>query len=137
MEWMRTKSVIQRKPTPNAIAAMIVRMPSITTSLLKELCSRLTDRAQAAGDPPAGARVLDDSPCPPGHNTPFPLERSPPVSFKRLLGRSPQSSDVGRGALTGRRQIGRGRTLQSTGLRLSDRARRRNTAKAPRRDLGS
>ena len=21
-----------------------------------------------------------------GHNTPFPLERSPPVSFKRLLG---------------------------------------------------
>ncbi len=24
-----------------------------------------------------------------GHNTPFPLERSPPVSFKRLLGRSP------------------------------------------------
>src|SRR3989442_1135747 len=23
--------------------------------------------------------------CPPGHNTPLPLERSPPVSFKRLL----------------------------------------------------
>ena len=36
---------------------------------------------------PAGARVVDDSPCPPGHNTPLPLERSPPVSFKRLLGR--------------------------------------------------
>src|SRR5205807_7878073 len=87
MEWMRTKSVIQRKPTPNAIAAMIVRMPSITTSLLKELCSRLTDRAQAAGDPPAGARVVDDSPCPPGHNTPLPLGRSTPASFKRLLGR--------------------------------------------------
>src|SRR5207249_3321997 len=27
-------------------------------------CGRLTDRAQAAGDPPAGARVVDDSPCP-------------------------------------------------------------------------
>src|SRR5437667_8749802 len=46
----------------------------------------LFDRASAAGDPPAGARVLDDSPCPPGHNTPLPLRRSPPVSFKRLLG---------------------------------------------------
>src|SRR5438105_12507951 len=30
--------------------------------------------------------MWDDSPCPPGHNTPFPLERSPPASFKRLLG---------------------------------------------------
>src|SRR5881396_2653318 len=49
---------------------------------------RLTDRALAAGDSPAGARVVDDSPCPPGHNTPVPLERSPPVSFKRLLGGS-------------------------------------------------
>src|SRR2546422_4279829 len=46
----------------------------------------LTDRAQAAGDPPAGARVVDVSPCPPGHNTPFPLRRSPPASFKRSLG---------------------------------------------------
>src|SRR6266581_4858855 len=50
--------------------------------------SRLTDRAYAAGDSPAGATPLDDSPCPPGHNTPLPLERSPPVSFKRLLGSS-------------------------------------------------
>src|SRR6266704_5515116 len=48
--------------------------------------SRLTDRAYAAGDSPAGATPLDDSPCPPGHNTPLPLERLPPVSFKRLLG---------------------------------------------------
>src|SRR2546423_11075085 len=47
----------------------------------------LPDRAKAAGAPPAGARVVDDSPCPPGHNTPLPLERSPPGSFKRLLGR--------------------------------------------------
>src|SRR2546422_8519654 len=46
----------------------------------------LTDCAQAAGDSPAGARPWDDSPCPPGHNTPIPLRRSPPVSFKRLLG---------------------------------------------------
>jgi len=30
--------------------------------------------------------VRDDSPCLAGHNTPFPLERSPPASFKRLLG---------------------------------------------------
>ena len=29
---------------------------------------------------------LNDSSCPPGHNTPLPLERSPPGSFKRLLG---------------------------------------------------
>src|SRR5216110_2762114 len=48
--------------------------------------ARLTDGAEAAGDPPAGARVVDDSPCPPGHNTPLPLKRSPPASFKRLLG---------------------------------------------------
>src|SRR5438445_5851388 len=30
--------------------------------------------------------MVNDSSCPPGHNTPIPLERSPPVSFKRLLG---------------------------------------------------
>src|SRR6266480_3487241 len=29
---------------------------------------------------------LNDSSCAPAHNTPFPLERSPPASFKRLLG---------------------------------------------------
>src|SRR2546427_266519 len=29
---------------------------------------------------------LNDSSCPLAHNTPLPLERSPPVSFKRLLG---------------------------------------------------
>ena len=34
---------------------------------------------------------MDDSPCPPGHNTPLPLRRSPPVSFKRLLGARPTS----------------------------------------------
>ena len=28
---------------------------------------RLTDRALAAGDSPAGARVVDERPCPPGH----------------------------------------------------------------------
>ena len=31
--------------------------------------------------------LLNDSSCAPAHNTPFPLERSPPASFKRLLGR--------------------------------------------------
>ena len=31
---------------------------------------------------------MNDSSCPPGHNTPLPLERSPPASFKRLLGRT-------------------------------------------------
>ncbi len=44
--------------------------------------------AHAAGGEPAGARLLDDSPCPPGHNTPFPLERSPPASFWRELAKS-------------------------------------------------
>ena len=29
---------------------------------------------------------LNDSSCAPAHNTPFPLERSPPASFKRMLG---------------------------------------------------
>ncbi len=29
---------------------------------------------------------LNDSSCPPGHNTPVPLRRSAPASFKRLLG---------------------------------------------------
>src|SRR6266480_1820275 len=30
--------------------------------------------------------MWDDGPCAPGHNAPLPLERSPPASFKRLLG---------------------------------------------------
>ena len=30
--------------------------------------------------------ILNDSSCPPGHNTPIPLGRSAPASFKRLLG---------------------------------------------------
>jgi len=59
---------------------------------------RLTDRAQAAGDWLVGARGVDDGPCPPGHNTPLPLERSPPASFKRLLG--------GRRKLRGQRLMG-------------------------------
>src|SRR5881392_1006036 len=39
-------------------------------------CGRLTRRAHPS---------LNDSSCPSGHNTPLPLKRSPPVSFKRLL----------------------------------------------------
>src|SRR5256885_10174035 len=35
---------------------------------------------------PLAQESLDVSPCPTGHSTPFPLERSPPASFKRLLG---------------------------------------------------
>jgi len=31
---------------------------------------------------------LNDSSCASAHNTPLPLERSPPGSFKRLLGRT-------------------------------------------------
>src|SRR2546428_8184514 len=34
---------------------------------------------------PQGAASLNDSPRPPGHNAPVPLERAPPA-FKRLLG---------------------------------------------------
>jgi len=37
---------------------------------------------------------------PQGHNTPFPLERSPPGSFKRLLGRSPMRREVSLGRRT-------------------------------------
>ncbi len=39
---------------------------------------------------PPRAASLNDSSCLPGHNTPLPLKRSPPASFKRLLGRVPQ-----------------------------------------------
>jgi len=35
---------------------------------------------------PQGVVSLNDSPCALAHNTPLPLERSPPGSFKRLLG---------------------------------------------------
>src|SRR5947209_19960514 len=43
--------------------------------------SRLKPRATRR----QGAVVLNDSSCPPGHNTPLPLRRSVPTSFKRLL----------------------------------------------------
>ena len=33
-----------------------------------------------------GHKVGDESPCRPGHNTPFPLEGSPPRQIQRLLG---------------------------------------------------
>src|SRR5439155_26348113 len=59
---------------------------------------RLTDSAEAAGDSLAGARVVDVSACPPGHNTPILLERSAPGSFKRLLGGVPFTM-AGRGAV--------------------------------------
>src|SRR2546430_6732114 len=36
--------------------------------------------------------MLNDSPCPPGHNTPLPLERSATASFKRLLGGTREGS---------------------------------------------
>src|SRR5438445_376172 len=56
---------------------------------------RLTDRAYAVGDPPAGARMVDDSPCPVrGTNTPLPFERPAPASFKRLLGGWPFTAPV-------------------------------------------
>jgi len=43
---------------------------------------------------PQGAVSLNDSSCAPAHNTPLPLERSPPGSFKRLLGaRSSERDD--------------------------------------------
>ena len=35
---------------------------------------------------------LNDSSCAPAHNTPLPLRRSPPGSFKRLLGVNAQSN---------------------------------------------
>src|SRR2546428_8152192 len=50
------------------------------------LYAGLTDRAYPAGDPLPGARLWDDSPCPPGAQHSAHLERSPPGSFKRLLG---------------------------------------------------
>jgi len=41
---------------------------------------------------PQGAVWLNDSSCAPAHNTPLPLERSPPASFKRMLGSSMRST---------------------------------------------
>src|SRR6266571_6059938 len=73
--WERRRSAPRTITVPN----------ELTKECLWAGARRLTDRAQAAGDSPAGARVVDDSPCPPGHNTPLPLKRSPPASFKRLL----------------------------------------------------
>src|SRR5216117_4414280 len=47
---------------------------------------RLTDRAKAAGDSPAGARVVDAVRAPPGAQHYASLKASTPASFKRLLG---------------------------------------------------
>src|SRR6266568_5565062 len=41
---------------------------------------------------PRAHRSLNDSSCARAHDTPLPLERSPPGSFKRLLGRTPSST---------------------------------------------
>src|SRR5207244_7946372 len=69
-------------------------MPPVPGTAARIGC-RLTDRASAAGDLPAGARLLDDSPYPPGHKIPLPLKRSPPASFKRLLGRASETLSGG------------------------------------------
>src|SRR6266702_4772625 len=73
--WERRRSAPRTITVPN----------ELTKECLWAGARRLTDRAQAAGDSPASAREVDDSPCLPGHNAPIPFERSPPVSFKRLL----------------------------------------------------
>src|SRR5438876_4463627 len=64
-------------------------MTTPTTPLCtsNKCASRITDRTKAATRHPAQG-CWTNSPCPPGHNTPAPLERSPPASFKRLLGSS-------------------------------------------------
>src|SRR5437867_7307886 len=62
----------------------------------------LTVGAEAGAASPAPARLLDDSPCPPGHNTPFPLKRSPPGSFKRLLDGAPSAAPLALAPLDGR-----------------------------------
>src|SRR5205085_4331213 len=68
----------------------------------------------SAGDSLVGARGVDDSPCPPGHNTRLPLERSPPASFKRLLG--------GRRKLRGQRLMGaNGGGVSPSGIGLNAR----------------
>ena len=43
-------------------------------------------RLERVGRSRAGARRWDEVRAPPGAQTPFPLRRSPPASFKRLLG---------------------------------------------------
>src|SRR5437667_12245151 len=54
--------------------------------------------------PPAHPPLSDRS-WPLGHNTPFPLERSPPVSFKRLLDGVPSLMEGRAERRTGRRKL--------------------------------
>src|SRR5437773_1251465 len=70
-DWCRKS---RRRTSPSA---SVVRFVLMTTPCWDDWASDTappTDRAQAAGDSPASAREVDDSPCLPGHNTPFPLE---------------------------------------------------------------
>src|SRR3989441_6074255 len=105
---------------------------------------RLRDRLKAGGDPPAGASPWDDNPCPPGAQRSGSLERSPPASFKRLLGGAAciTLSDMKTSALTIRldpdlsRQLAR--QAKRTGRSRSDVARealRRQLAVAQFEDL--
>jgi hypothetical protein len=58
----------------------------------------LTDRALAAGDSPAGAREVDDSPCPPGHNHSASLR---PISAHQLQAHvRPRASPANHGLKT-------------------------------------
>src|SRR5437016_12557216 len=93
---------------------------------------------------PLRAVSVNDSSCAPAHNTPFPLERSPPASFKRLLGGAAciTLSDMKTSALTIRldpdlsRQLAR--QAKRTGRSRSDVARealRRQLAVAQFEDL--
>src|SRR5437870_11349932 len=78
---------------------------------------------------PTGARPWDDNPCPPGAQRSGSLERSPPISFKRLLGGAAciTLSDMKSSALTIRldpdlnRQLAR--LAKRTGRSRSDAAR--------------
>src|SRR5881398_2426206 len=55
----------------------------------------LTDRLKVRATRPLAQGCGTKSVPRQGHNTPFPLERSPPVSFKRLLGSVPGHPIVG------------------------------------------
>src|SRR6266581_5941885 len=53
-----------------------------------------TARKLRATRPPRAVE-MNDSSCAPAHDTPLPLKRSPPASFKRLLGVTPRADELG------------------------------------------
>src|SRR2546426_1438360 len=82
----RVHSYVQMNapPSTDSVAphfSQLVRISRVIGS-----CERLTDGAKAAGDSPAGARVVDDSPCPPRRKHSASLEAITARQLPALVG---------------------------------------------------